>query len=79
MNISIFGLGYVGCVGAACLAKLGHNVIGVDVNENKVNLMNAGKPTIIEAGIAELCAEAHEAERMTATTSGTWMSIVPGT
>ena len=69
MNISIFGLGYVGCVGAACLAKLGHNVIGVDVNENKVNLMNAGKPTIIEAGIAELCAEAHEAGRMTATTS----------
>lgn len=69
MNISIFGLGYVGCVGAACLAKLGHNVIGVDVNENKVNLMNAGKPTIIEAGIAELCAEAHEAGRITATTS----------
>lgn len=69
MDISIFGLGYVGCVGAACLAKLGHNVIGVDVNENKVNLMRAGKPTIIEAGIAELCAEAHEAGRMTATTS----------
>jgi len=69
MNISIFGLGYVGCVGAACLAKLGHNVIGVDVNENKVNLMKAGKPTIIEAGIAELCEEAHKAGRMTATTS----------
>lgn len=67
MNISIFGLGYVGCVGAACLAKLGHNVIGVDVNENKVNLMNQGKPTIIEEGIAELCAEAHEKGLMSAT------------
>ena len=68
MKISIFGLGYVGCVGAACLAKLGHNVIGVDVNENKVNLMNQGKPTIIEEGIAELCAEAHAAGLMRATT-----------
>lgn len=68
MNISIFGLGYVGCVGAACLAKLGHSVVGVDVNENKVRLMNEGKPTIIEEGIAELCQEAHEKGLMSATT-----------
>lgn len=68
MNISIFGLGYVGCVGAACLAKLGHTVIGVDVNENKVRLINEGKPTIIEDGIAELCAEAHVKGLMSATT-----------
>ena len=68
MNISIFGLGYVGCVGAACLAKLGHKVIGVDVNENKVRLMNEGKPTIIEEGIAELCKEAHDKGLMSATT-----------
>ncbi len=68
MRISIFGLGYVGCVGAACLAKLGHDVIGVDVNENKVRLINEGKPTIIEEGISELCAEAHKNGRMRATT-----------
>lgn len=68
MNISIFGLGYVGCVGAACLAKLGHTVVGVDVNENKVRLMNEGKPTIIEEGIAELCQEAHNKGLMSATT-----------
>lgn len=68
MNVSIFGLGYVGCVGAACLARLGHKVIGVDVNENKVRLMNEGKPTIIEEGIAELCREAHDKGLMSATT-----------
>lgn len=67
MNISILGLGYVGCVGAACLAKLGHRVVGVDVNENKVRLINEGKPTIIEEGIAELCAEAHSKGLMSAT------------
>ena len=68
MTISVFGLGYVGCAGAACLAKLGHRVIGVDVNENKVRLMNDGKPTIIEEGISELCQEAHDKGLLSATT-----------
>ncbi len=67
MNISYFGLGYVGCVGAACCAKLGHHVIGNDVSENKVNLINQGRPTIIEAEIDELVKEAHDKGLLEAT------------
>lgn len=67
MNISYFGLGYVGCVGAACCAKLGHHVIGNDVSENKVNLINQGRPTIIETEIDELVKEAHDKGLLEAT------------
>ena len=54
MNISIFGLGYVGCVGMGCLASQGHKIIGVDVSDKKVELINQGVPTIVEKENCEL-------------------------
>ena len=67
MNISIFGLGYVGCVSLGCLAKNGHSVIGVDTVDHKVDKINNGKPTIIEKGIDELIKEQFDLGRISAT------------
>ncbi len=54
MRISVFGLGYVGAVTGACLVRDGHDVIGVDVSQQKVDLINAGKPPIVEPGLGDL-------------------------
>lgn len=67
MNISIFGLGYVGCVGIGCLSKQGHAMVGVDVSDVKVDLINQGKPTIVEKDIDALISEGHQAGRIRAT------------
>lgn len=67
MRISVFGLGYVGAVSAACLAADGHEVVGVDKSETKVELINAGKSPIIEAGVEDLLAGARAAGRLRAT------------
>jgi len=68
MRIAIFGLGYVGCVSAACLARDGHEVVGVDVKAEKVAAINAGECPIIEPGLAELVRENVAAGRLRATT-----------
>lgn len=68
MKLSVFGLGYVGCVSAACLADSGNDVIGVDVNSTKVEIINEGKSPIVEAGIDELIGEVVRSGRLMATT-----------
>jgi len=57
MKISVFGLGYVGCVSAACLASQGHEVVGVDVNPTKIELISRGRAPLLEERIGELTAE----------------------
>lgn len=68
MNISVFGLGYVGCVSIGCLARNGHQVIGVDVNEAKVEQVNRGMATIVEAEIDGIIREQRERGAIRATT-----------
>lgn len=67
MNISIFGLGYVGCVSMGCLAQNGYNVTGVDVVKNKIDLINSGRPTIIEKQIDNIIKEQFENGKIKAT------------
>lgn len=71
LSVSIFGLGYVGSVSAACFASMGHKVIGVDVSRAKVEMMDAGRTPIVEARMAEMVAEANKSCRLHATTDAT--------
>jgi GDP-mannose 6-dehydrogenase len=69
MDISIFGLGYVGAVTSACLARDGHQVMGVDVNPEKVRLIASGEAPIIELGLTELIRYGIDSGRLRTTTA----------
>lgn len=67
-QVAVFGMGYVGCVTAACLSQDGHSVIGVDVDADKVAEVNAGKAPISERGLDEILRKQVESGRLRATT-----------
>jgi len=70
--VSIFGLGYVGTVSAACFASKGHKIIGVDVSRAKVEMMDSGRSPIVESQVSELIAAANKACHLHATTDATY-------
>jgi len=67
MRVAVFGLGYVGCVTACCLARDGHAVIGVDISADKVAMINAGLSPIIEPGLEDLLTRVVQEGRLSAT------------
>ena len=69
MRISIFGLGYVGAVCAGCLSARGHDVVGVDVAKDKIDMINAGRSPIVEPGLGELLAQGIQTGRLRGTTN----------
>jgi len=71
VDISIFGLGYVGAVSLACLVRDGHKVVGVDIDDTKLDLIRKGYSPIIEEGMPELMADAASSGRVTVTNSAT--------
>src|ERR1035441_2284040 len=66
-QVSVFGLGYVGSVTAACLASKGHAVVGVDTSASKVEQLDAGRSPIVEPGVKELIDQAHRSTKLRAT------------
>ncbi len=82
MRVSVFGLGYVGSVSAASFANDGHEVVGVDVNPDKVRAINEGRSPIVEPGLDELLKRGADEKRLRATTNtaeavhGTDLSLI---
>jgi GDP-mannose 6-dehydrogenase len=68
MNVAVIGLGYVGAVTSACLAEMGHAVVGVDVDRQKVDEIEAGRSPIVEPRLEELVAAGRETGRLQVTT-----------
>ena len=68
MRINIYGLGYVGSVSAACLAAAGHEILGIDIDQSKVNSINRGESAVVEPGLSDLIKQGVTSGKLRATT-----------
>src|SRR4030088_3552124 len=69
LRLSVIGTGYLGAVHAACMAEIGHDVLGVDVDTAKIEALAAGRPPFHEAGFGDVLSRNVEAGRLRFTTS----------
>src|SRR5262245_43690209 len=76
MKVTIFGMGYVGCVTASCFSNLGHDVTGVDVDASKVDMINRAQSPIIEPGLTEIIKAGVSAGTLRGTTDPTELGDV---
>lgn len=76
MKVAVLGLGYVGCVTAACLSHAGHSIVGIDPSPNKYLLLQQGLSPVMEPGLAEMVSNGHAAGKLTATPETTEIANV---
>lgn len=69
MRLTVIGCGHLGATHAACMAEIGHDVLGVDIDEDKVDLLNTGRAWFFEPGLDEMLARHTQAGRLRFTTS----------
>jgi len=68
MKLSVIGLGYLGAVHAPCMAELGHDVVGVDIDQRKIDILSSGRAPFFEPGLPEILGTASASGRLTFTT-----------
>jgi UDPglucose 6-dehydrogenase len=69
MRLTVIGCGHLGATHAACMAEIGHDVLGVDIDEDKVDLLNTGRAWFFEPGLDEMLSRHTQAGRLRFTTS----------
>ena len=78
MKITVIGTGYLGAVHAACMAEIGHDVLGVDVDESKIAALAEGRPPFFEPGLSEVLARTVNSGRLRTRTVDMARALVGG-